>query len=123
MRSAAALDVHSDAFGVGQNVFFDADRHPCERVVAQQKVAELGGERFDQFAWACGGEFLDLDGDRVVINRARDLIGETVETLAWSQSRGDEQNLRCRAFVIGHADVGMDLESADFDFVRHGREG
>ena len=123
MRSAAALDVHGDTFGVGQNVFLDADRHLRERVVAQQKIAELGGECFDQFAWACGGEFLDLDRDRVVLHRVRDFIGETIEALAWSQSRGDEQNLRCRAFIIGHTDVGMDFESADFDFVRHGREG
>ena len=123
MRSAAALDVHSDAFGIGQNVFLDADRHLRERVPAQQKIAELGGERFDQFARACCGEFLDLDGDRVVIHRVRDLIGKTVETLAWGQSSGNEQNLRCRAFIIGHTDVGMNFESADFDFVRHGREG
>jgi len=115
--------VHGDAFSIGQNVFFDADRDLREWVVAQQKIADFGGERFDQFAWACGGEFLDLDGDRVIIYCVRDFIGETVETLAWGQSSGDEQNLRCRAFVIGHADMGMDLESADFDFVRHGREG
>ena len=123
MLSAAALDVHGDAFGIGQNVFFDADRDLSERVIAKQKIAELGGECFDQFARACGGEFLDLDGDRVIIHRVRDLIGKTVEALAWVQSSGDEQNLRCRAFFIGYADVGMDLESADFDFVRHGREG
>lgn len=123
MRSATALDVHSDAFGIGQNVFLDADCCFHEWVVEQQKIAEFGGKCFDQFAWVCGGEFLDLDGDRVVIYRAGDLIGKSVEAMAWCQSRGNEKVLWCRAFFIGHADIGMDLESADFNFVRHGREG
>lgn len=108
-----------DAFGVREDVFFDGDGGALERVVGEEHVGDLDGEGFDEGAGFGGGEGLDLQGGGVVVHGAGDVVVESVEALGGDHLDGDEEFLGGGAFLIRHADVGADAQSADFDGVWH----
>lgn len=118
-RSALPHHVDGDAFGVGEDVFLDADGGALERVAGEQHVGDLDGEGFDEGAGFGGGEGLDLQGDGVVVHGAGDVIVEAVEALGGDHLHGDEEFLGGGAFVLRHADVGAHAQAADFDGVWH----
>ena len=118
--SPPALQMHGDAFRVRQDVFLDGNGDVGERMVSQQMVGDVGGQRLDEVARAGGGEGLDFQRDLIVVDGPGDVVGETVEVLGRRHVDGDEQRLESGAFFIRHADVGADAEAADLDGVHMG---
>lgn len=115
---APALDVHGDASGVREDVFLDGNGDAGERVISEQVVGDVHGERLDEAARAGGGEGFDFLRDGVIIDGAGNFIGQTVEALRRGHADGDEEGLGNGAFFVRHADEGADAQAADFDGIR-----
>jgi hypothetical protein len=115
--------VDGDKIGEREDVFFDRDGDAGERVEGEQFGGKVGGEGFDKAAGAAGGAIGGLLGDRGVIDGAGDVVFELAEGAAGGEAEGEVEGLRGGDFLLRHADMAADLESADFDGVRREHGG
>lgn len=80
-------------------------------------VADLGRERFQQFAGPGGGEGFDVAAEAVVVERRGNVVGRRGVAEVGPDADGEDQFLGLGPLFVGDADVGCDGQVFEEDGV------
>ena len=86
---ALLAEADGDVAAVWKNEFAYFDGDCLQRVGGEKEVGDFFGEGFDEAALAGEGEFLDLPGDRGVVDGIFNVVAESVETVLRDQGQAD----------------------------------
>ena len=97
--------------GLGENEFFQLQIHPREGKGVECSLGEIGGERFDQFAFFLTGCFLQELAEVVVVDRVGKVVGlGGFFQIGNGKNGGAEDLLRLGTFFYRYAQMTGELE-------------
>ena len=120
---AVARQAYRDVIRIGQDVLAQLHVHRGHRKAGKDRLGDLAGERFDQPAWVRRGQGTNDGANRRVVDGVLDAILQVHKAAQGTDRQGNREVLGAGLFLVRDADVDVQREVGDVDFVggRHGR--